>query len=192
MYSISPVAFLFRIAVDLVHACLLFRSPPPAFTQGGKAHVRGQVRPSEKIVDIIFSLYTYKKEMRVSFLSDLPCAFFVNGIHLGPVDGFERCVELAPHDGVFCEFKAARCVPVRFRFDEAFLFEGGARGDRTLLLRRRGDRSPAQLRPCRSHAAHPLETAGRRKHPHALSAGAPPAALRTRRDKDRPAPALRL
>ena len=61
--------------------------------------------------------------MRVSFLSDLPCAFFVNGIHLGPVDGFERCVELAPHDGVFCEFKAARCVPVRFRFDEAFLFE---------------------------------------------------------------------
>ena len=61
--------------------------------------------------------------MRVSFLSDLPCAFFVNGIHLGPVDGFERCVELAPHDGAFCEFKAARCVPVRFRFDEAFLFE---------------------------------------------------------------------
>ena len=54
--------------------------------------------------------------MRVSFLSDLPCAFFA-------VDGFERCVELAPHDGVFCEFKAARCVPVRFRFDEAFLFE---------------------------------------------------------------------
>ena len=61
--------------------------------------------------------------MRVYFLSDLPRAFFVNGIHLGPVDGFERSVELAPLDGVFCEFKAARCVPVRFRFDEAFLFD---------------------------------------------------------------------
>ncbi len=61
--------------------------------------------------------------MRVYFFSDLPCAFFVNGIHLGPVDGFERTAELSPMDGAFCEFKAARCVPVRFRFDEAFLFE---------------------------------------------------------------------
>ena len=60
--------------------------------------------------------------MRVYFLSDLPCAFFVNGMHLGIVDGFERSVELATMDGVFCEFKAPGYAPVRFRFDEDFLF----------------------------------------------------------------------
>ena len=60
--------------------------------------------------------------MRVYFLSDLPCVFFVNGMHLGTVDGFERSVELATMDGVFCEFKAPGYAPVRFRFDEDFLF----------------------------------------------------------------------
>ena len=60
--------------------------------------------------------------MRVYFLSDLPCAFFVNGMHLGIVDGFERSVELATKAGVFCEFKAPGYAPVRFRFDEDFLF----------------------------------------------------------------------
>ena len=60
--------------------------------------------------------------MRVYFLSDIPCAFFVNGMHLGTVDMFERSVELATMDGVFCEFKAPQYAPIRFRFDEDFLF----------------------------------------------------------------------
>lgn len=60
--------------------------------------------------------------MRVYFLSDLPCAFFVNGMHLGQVDSFARSVELAAMDGVFCECKAPGYAPVRFRFDEDFLF----------------------------------------------------------------------
>ena len=60
--------------------------------------------------------------MRVFFCADLACAFFVNGIHLGLVDGFERSVELEPADGLFCEFKAAGYAPVRFRLDEDFLF----------------------------------------------------------------------
>ena len=60
--------------------------------------------------------------MRVYFLSDLPCALFVNGMHLGQVDGFARRIELSPVDGAFCECKRADCLPVRFRFDEDFLF----------------------------------------------------------------------
>lgn len=60
--------------------------------------------------------------MRVYFLSDLDCAFFVNGMHLGYVDGFARSLELATMDGVFCECKAPGYTPVRFRFDEDFLF----------------------------------------------------------------------
>ena len=60
--------------------------------------------------------------MRVYFLSDIPCAFFVNGMHLGTVDMFERSVELATMDGVFCEFKAPQYAPIRFLFDEDFLF----------------------------------------------------------------------
>ena len=60
--------------------------------------------------------------MRVTFLSDIPCAFFVNGLHAGQVDGFERQMELSPMDGAFCEGKAEGFAPVRFRFNEALLF----------------------------------------------------------------------
>lgn len=61
--------------------------------------------------------------MRVFFLAEMPCAFSVNGMYLGIVDGFERSTELTPHDGVFCELRPAGHVPLRFRFDEAFLFD---------------------------------------------------------------------
>ena len=61
--------------------------------------------------------------MRVYFFSDIPCAFFVNGMHLGRIDSFARAMELAPMDGAFCECKAPAYAPVRFRFDEDFLFE---------------------------------------------------------------------
>ncbi len=61
--------------------------------------------------------------MRVYFFSDLPCAFFVNGMHLGRIDSFARAMELASMDGVFCECKSPACAPVRFRFDEDFLFD---------------------------------------------------------------------
>ena len=60
--------------------------------------------------------------MRVYFLSDVPCMFFVNGLPLGRVDAFARSVELSPTDGVFCECKAEGCIPVRFRFDGELLF----------------------------------------------------------------------
>lgn len=60
--------------------------------------------------------------MRVYFLSDIPCVLFINGMCLGAVDSFARSVELAAMDGVFCECKAPQFAPVRFRFDEDFLF----------------------------------------------------------------------
>ncbi len=60
--------------------------------------------------------------MRVYFLAEIPCALTVNGIFLGTVDGFERFAEIDPRDGVFCECAPAGCLPVRFRFDEGFLF----------------------------------------------------------------------
>ncbi len=60
--------------------------------------------------------------MRVFFLSEKPCALFVNGLLLGNIDGFERSVELDPADGVLCECKPERFHTLRFRFDETFLF----------------------------------------------------------------------
>lgn len=60
--------------------------------------------------------------MRIFFSADMECAFFVNGVHLGLVDNFERSTQIHPADGVFCEFKAAGYAPVRFRLDEDFLF----------------------------------------------------------------------
>lgn len=60
--------------------------------------------------------------MRVFFCAEQTCAFFVNGMYLGIVNGFERSTELDPADGVFCELKAEKYAPVRFSFDEDFLF----------------------------------------------------------------------
>ena len=61
--------------------------------------------------------------MRIFWSAELPCAFFVNGVCLGTVDGFERSTEIDPADGVFCELKpAGSYAPVRFRLDENFLF----------------------------------------------------------------------
>lgn len=59
--------------------------------------------------------------MRVIFLAEKPCALTVNGAFLGTVDGFERCAEVDPSDGVFCEFLPVGYAPVRFRLDEEFL-----------------------------------------------------------------------
>lgn len=59
--------------------------------------------------------------MRVVFLAESPCALFVNGVHLGIVDGFERVCELEPKERVFCELKPNGKSPVSFFFDEEFL-----------------------------------------------------------------------
>ena len=59
--------------------------------------------------------------MRVYFLAEKTCTLFLGGVALGTVDGFERTCELDPRDEVFCELKAADCISVCFRFDEAFL-----------------------------------------------------------------------
>ncbi len=60
--------------------------------------------------------------MRIYFLSEIPCALFINGALFGTVDLFERSVEISPLDGVFCELKPCGYLPVRFRLNEAFLF----------------------------------------------------------------------
>lgn len=60
--------------------------------------------------------------MRVYFLSEKRGALTVGGAYFGVVDGFERSAEIDPADGLFCECAAIGYVPVRFRFDEAFLF----------------------------------------------------------------------
>ncbi len=62
--------------------------------------------------------------MRVYFLSERPAVLTVNGLFLGSVDGFERTAELDPKDGCFLECKpVGGFLPVRFRFDESFLFD---------------------------------------------------------------------
>ncbi len=61
--------------------------------------------------------------MRVYFLADRPCSLFLGGVLLGTVDGFERSTEIDPQDGVFCEIAPhSPFLPVRFRFDDEFLF----------------------------------------------------------------------
>ncbi len=61
--------------------------------------------------------------MRVYFLADRLCSLFIGGVFLGSVDGFERRTEIDPQDGVFCEIAPhSPFLPVRFRFDDAFLF----------------------------------------------------------------------
>lgn len=57
------------------------------------------------------------------FLAERTCALTVGGAYLGLVDGFERSAELSPQDGLFCELKPlGDFLPVRFRFDDDFLF----------------------------------------------------------------------
>ena len=60
--------------------------------------------------------------MRIFFCAERTCALFVNGIHLGVVDGFARSTAAEPADALFCELKSEGCVPIRFRLDEDFLF----------------------------------------------------------------------
>ena len=60
--------------------------------------------------------------MRVYFLSEKRGALTVGGAYFGVVDGFERSAEVDPADGLYCECAAIGYVPVRFRFDEEFLF----------------------------------------------------------------------
>lgn len=60
--------------------------------------------------------------MRVCFLAERTCALTVNGAYLGLIDGFERTVELAPSDEVFCNITpCGDYLPFGFRLDEAFL-----------------------------------------------------------------------
>lgn len=60
--------------------------------------------------------------MRVYFLSEKRGALTVGGAYFGVVDGFERSAEVDPADGLWCECAAIGYAPVRFRFDENFLF----------------------------------------------------------------------
>lgn len=60
--------------------------------------------------------------MRVYFLSEKRGALTVGGAYFGAVDGFERSAELDPADALFCECAAIGYAPVRFCFDEQFLF----------------------------------------------------------------------
>lgn len=61
--------------------------------------------------------------MRVYFLSEITAALSVGGAYLGIIDGFERFAELDPQAGMLCEAAPlGDYCPVRFRFDEDFLF----------------------------------------------------------------------
>ena len=60
--------------------------------------------------------------MRVYYLAERSSVLTVNGVFLGTVDGFERTAEIDPADGVFCECTPAGYLPVRFQFNEEFLF----------------------------------------------------------------------
>ncbi len=60
--------------------------------------------------------------MRVYFLSEKRGALTVGGAYFGVVDAFERSAELDPADALFCECAAIGYAPVRFCFDEQFLF----------------------------------------------------------------------
>ncbi len=60
--------------------------------------------------------------MHVCFLSEKRGALTVGGAYFGVVDGFERTAEVDPADALYCECAAIGYAPVRFRFDEEFLF----------------------------------------------------------------------
>ena len=60
--------------------------------------------------------------MRVFFLSELPCALHVAGVHLGLVDGFERSVELDQNANLSCQLiPFGDFLPVTFCIDDEFL-----------------------------------------------------------------------
>ena len=56
--------------------------------------------------------------MRIYFLSSMPCALRLNGIHYGVTDTFERYVDVCLSDKIYAEFSPAEHLPIGFFITE--------------------------------------------------------------------------
>ena len=56
--------------------------------------------------------------MRIYFLSSIPCALRLNGLHYGITDRFERFVEVCLSDQIYAEFSPQGCLPIGFFITE--------------------------------------------------------------------------